>query len=571
MKRSTLILFLSTVCTCTILFISCNTVDLINFSKDIKIDESLVVPIGQSSLTLKDVFTRFGVPSNMDTVNHEINFHWTFSNELMLNSLNLADSIYPFNQIIYPSPFPLTYPANMIITLPSYDGSFDLAVNKTGSTDRVDSIYVNSSLINVSVDVSPDLLSQIQAKDMRVEFVFPDNKLHIDSGINPSFTPAGYGQTGQLAIGKYSMKLIGSSIIPFKINIYIKEQNKPININPTTMVKIHMDFTKIDFSVAYGFFNLEYNESKNLAMPIRIEDYLPDANLRFSNPNMELSATTNVGADLDIKVDYLKAYYSTNPSNFMYAWFNNHTTNAITQSIVGPLFLGDSTITKFNAFDNKNGEIDHFFDNKPYPDMIGYKFSVINNSLRKSNFVTPSSSIKLNVTTVIPLKLKNGSNYSLTDTIHNLALGTLVDDIDSAILVLTLKNGLPMKARCRMTLLKSTLPNDTISSQGEPISIIKDTSTPGNLFSTYEINCPKVDSVGTVTGITPQSINIVLNKNQILQLKQTKSIIYSLAFEGGVTNEKPNALHFTTINSFGVNLGIFVRGNKVINIGNANN
>src|ERR1035437_9211730 len=106
MRRSTFILFFSTVCTCTILFISCNTVDLVNFSKDIKIDQSLVVPIGQGSLTLKDIFTKFGMPGKMDTVNNEINFHWNFSDELLLNPLNLADSILPFNKTIYPSTFP---------------------------------------------------------------------------------------------------------------------------------------------------------------------------------------------------------------------------------------------------------------------------------------------------------------------------------------------------------------------------------------------------------------------------------------------------------------------------------
>jgi len=575
MKRTTFFIFLTTIITCSILLISCNNVDLVNFSRDIKIDESLVIPVGEENLTIKDVFTKFGLPNNVDTVNREITFHWSFRNELLLNTLNLADSIFPFDKTIYPSPFPITYPPFVPIDLPAYYSNFNLSVNTVGSKDRVDSVFVNSSLLNVQVDLSSDLEAQIQAKDLTVEFVFPDDKLHIDNNITPTFTPVAYGKSGQIAIGKYSLRLNGASVIPFTINFYIKPQNTPITILPTSQVFLKMNFLNIDFSVAYGFFNLLFNEQKDQPMPIRIEDYLPDAFFRFSNPNTELTAISNVGADLKVKIDYLKVYNSATPTNFIYTWFNNHTTNSLSQTVPGPLLLGDSAKTKFQTFDNRNGELDHIFDNKPYPNMINYKFSVINNASRIKNFVTPSSSVKIDVKTTIPLKLKNGSNYFFKDTIQNLNLDTLMEYADSAVLVLKLKNGLPTKARFRMTFWKSTLANDTISALNGPTSVIKESTTPGDLFSIYEINSPKVDSLGNVTGITPQSINIVLDRNQISVLKQTKSIIYSLAFEAGVTIvggvEKPNALHFTTDNTFGVKLGVFIKGNKVINIGKANN
>jgi len=562
MKKNTFFIFLFSVWTFSILFISCNNVDLINFSKDIKFDESLVLPIGETNLTVKDIFSRFGVPNDVDTINNEVYFQWSVKDEMSYNSLNFADSILPFNQTIFPTPFPFTYPANTPIILPSYYGQFDLSVNNTGNNDRVDSMYVNSSIVNVKVDVSPDIAAQIQAKDLSVEFEFDDSKLHMNNGIKPIYTPKSFGQYGQIFIGSYELKLIGSSIIPFKINFYVKNQLLPITLIPSSSIILNMNFTNVDFSIAYGFFHLIANESNSIKIPIKVEDYLPDAFLRFADPVINVTASTNVGAVIDVKVDYLKVYNDANPTNFTYAWFNKHTTNSINESLIGPLIPGNWSDTKINQFDNKNGEIDHFFDNKPYPNMLSYKFSTSSNPGRTFNFLTSNNKLKINFKASLPLKLKGGSYYNFTDTIHNLDLSNLLENVDSAILVLNLKNGLPTNAKYRMTYWKSTLPNDTVSAIGGIISTINDNS-PGNLTSIYSINSPKVDSVGNVTEITPQSIKIILNKNQIIALKQTKYIVYSISFGD---DQKLNAMHFTTKNSFGAKLGIFIRGNKITNL-----
>ena len=67
--------------------------------------------------------------------------------------------------------------------------------------------------------------------------------------------------------------------------------------------------------------------------------------------------------------------------------------------------------------------------------------------------------------TRIKLSFNQGSYYTIKDTIRNVgtSLGTALDGVDSAVLVLNFANGLPVKAIYRMTFWKSNAANDTIA------------------------------------------------------------------------------------------------------------
>ena len=105
MKRKLLskssILILSTV---LVLFNSClSDVDLLNISNDIKIDQSLVIPVGEAKVTINDIFKRFGVPSGIDTLSNDIYYQNISSIEYAFKPVNLADSIKPFVKTISPT------------------------------------------------------------------------------------------------------------------------------------------------------------------------------------------------------------------------------------------------------------------------------------------------------------------------------------------------------------------------------------------------------------------------------------------------------------------------------------
>ena len=548
-------------------------VDLINFSKDIKLDESLVFPIGDAKVTIKDILNKYGLPQNIDTTNTEISYVNSFSTEFKFDNLNFRDSIEPLEKIVFLSPIPLTFPPNYLVAIPPIDVDLTFNANAIGDQNRVDQLVVNSSLLNVQVDVSPDLVG-ILASSIKIQFEFSDADLHIENGIMPSIRPSNYGVIGQIPVGSFKVNLNGRKSIPFKINVYINPQSVPVFISPTSFIKLNVSFSNVNYKVAYGYFKMNYQVEKKYDIPVDLNSFFPNSHFKLANPTVDITATTNVGENLDVNIDYVRAYNSAYPDKVFNAMFydpvSKTTSKSIFETLTGPTNLGDWTTKTYGQINSKNGETDKIFDNSPYPNTIEFKYTVTSNPLRIQNFITPKSQVKLDVHSRIPFSVKGGSYFNLTDTIHNLDIGTALDNVDSAVLVITVYNGLPVKANYRMTYWRSEQPNDTVPGI---VNTIVDDSNTASLNSEFQINAPKVDGDGIVlpTVIMPQVLKIGLNKKNILQLKQTKFIVFKLYLEGsktvtnGVTKEEP--IHFTTKNSFAVKLGVFLKSNATVNIG----
>jgi len=581
MKRNCILKFLSIICVLSFVFSSCNSgIDLSDIDDPtIKIDESLVLPLGEANLTLKDVIEKIGLPTGVDTIANEIYFQWAFYDEFSFEKFSLADSIRPFNKTYRPVDYA---PSLVGIPLPPYlsippiliNDTFDLGVNGNVTEHRIDSMKVNSSLLEINFDVSDDL-KHIPASDFTIQFIFDESSLKVDGGIVPTYKPNQYNVIGNIPIGKYAIYTKGLSTLPYTIQIKINP-TVPIIFTPSSYINIYIKFAEIDFEAAYGFFNTTTVEKKSIKIPFNIEDYLPVASLKFANPMVQIIATTNVGTNLNFKIDYISAYNESNPTNKIWAWFDEHTTNSKEEQIVGPTELGEWTTKIFDEFDSENGETDQLFDNKPFPNIVDYRFSISSDPARIINYITPDSKIKFDLKVKIPLKLKGGSTYSFSDTINLPNVGNTLNNVDSAILVLKLKNGLPLKANYRMTFWKSYLDNDTIPAIGGFVSKVSDDNTLGNMTSEFVVNSPEVDSAGTVNKdkIVPQTIKIMLNKAQIAALKQTSFIVFHVLLDsekttvGGV--ETRNPIHITTDNSFGVKLGVIVKGSVTANLGTSN-
>ncbi len=582
MKRNCRLKFLSIICALPVFFYSCNSgIDLSNIDDPtLKFDESLVLPLGEANLSVKDVIEKIGLPTGVDTVASEIYLQWAFTDEMGFKTLNLADSIKPFDKsykpVDYiPSVIGLPLPVNTTIPIEIPD-SFDLGVNGNVNEQRVDSININSSKIDIKFDVSDDLKAQfLSATDFSIQFIFDEKYIKVDNGEIPTYKPQQYNEDGSISIGKYTMFLKGIKNLPYKILIKIKP-SLPVVLAATSYVNIDMKFSDIDFSVAYGFFDLAETEQKVLRIPFNIADYFPRMDLKFANPQVQLTASSNVGANLDVKVNYISAYNDSDPAKKIWAWFDGHTSNEKNEKIPGPTKVGEWTTTVLAPFDSKNGETDQLFDSKPYPNILDYMYEVSSDRSRTNNYVTPDSKVKLDIKVNIPLKIKGGTTHAFSDTIDNLNFAIIPDNVDSAILVLKIKNGLPLRAKYRMTFWKSNQANDTIPAPGGVITQVSDDSSMGNMNSEYVVNSPEVDSVGTVNKdkIVSQTIKIMLNKTQIAALKQTSFIVFHVLLDSEKTMvngvETPNAIHITTDNSFGVKLGIFIKGSFTTNTGTSN-
>jgi len=581
MRKNLHFKLLSVLCLIILIFSSCvSDIDLANVSKNAKIDQSLGLPIGEANLTIKDLLDKFGLPSEIDTTQNEIAYQKSFSGEYKLQSFNLNDSLPPYEKTISLSDYVQFSGSSYIYSLPfplliDVNNQFlDIGYNLNPNLQHVDSFKLKPVILSAKIDVSPDLtlINHINPRDVTVQFIF-DPKYVNTFGANTSFTPFAFGLSQAVSMDSAVVKAYSSlTEIPYTIRISIKPQPFPIQIQSYSYVKLTINSTNIGVTQAWGLFKMDYSGSEKVIFPFDYDKYLPNAFLRFDNPTVDIKVNTNVGADLALKIDSVKLYNSLTPSNKQLVKFNNHTSTSRTEYVNGPTVLGQTSTSNFNILNSANSETDKLFDVKPYPNSMDFNYTVSNiiDGTRKQNFITSDGKVDYTVKTKINFSFKGGASYAGIDTITNVGqnIGTSLDGVDSAILVLKIKNRIPAKAYYRMTFWKSQ--TDTIAAG--TIKTIKNDSTSGNLFSRYEISAPQVNADGTVNANVENAptIKIVLNKAAIDNLKLTKFIIFKLDLGSEVVNGVPNPIHFTTKNSFGVKLGIFLKANTTVNLSGTN-
>jgi len=568
-NKSALLCFL---CLITYILSSCNSgIDLSNMDDtSIKFDESLVFPVAEANLSVKDILNNISVPSAIGTDSSEIFFKWDFNDQVVLDTLNMVDSIKPLIKIIYPAdsiPVGTILPPNVSIPI-TVPYMINLGLNSDVTKQRIDSAFINSSLISVDFTVSNDIT--IPADDFKIEFIFDEKYVKLENPSSP-YVPTHYGQPlGVINLGKYVMYINGKNQIPYRIKVTVTP-NIPLPITAATQLNLTLKFKKVDLKVAYGYFNYDETIKKTIVLPFKVEDYLPDAYLKFADPQLNISTKLNVGTDFNVKFDSVSVFNNATPSDKVWAWFANHTTNETTEHIAGPTVFGNWSTATFTQFNAKHGEMDHMFDNKPYPNMLGYNIHIKSDPSRIVNYASPDGKVTVDMGLKIPLKLKGGSNYAFNDTINNLDFGTVLDNVDSALLILKIKNGLPVKAHYRMTFWTSA--TDTIPAVGGSITKITNDSTFGNMTSEFTLHSAQVDSAGNVTQMVPQTLKIKLNKEQIIALKPTQSIVFHVYLDSEKTlvNGVPtlNPIHLTPTNTFGVKLGVFAKGSYTTNIGSS--
>ncbi len=543
-------------------FTSCtNDINLLDVSPEITIDESLVLPVGEANLSVADLLASLDSTNFIKTDGTEVYFELTDSDEFKFRDIKSVENTTPFTETIYPSPT-----STVVVTSSSQlqpveqDFNFDLGLNADEANERIDSVLFNSANLNVTVKV--DNIS-VPATDLNFVLQFGNKVLNNDgTPYSISYSPTAYNVVKTFQMSNFKMITSGNATgIPAHLTVNFHPSGYPFTLSPSSKIEISMQFTSVDFKVAYGFFKPAVYATNTLQRHIDIGGAIPGAYLRFANPTVNITAKSNIGANLSFYIDYIKAYKENDPSYTpIYAWFDNHTSNSKSVSFgAKPKFPGDWVTMVVPELNNTNGEINKLYDNPVLPDIIEYKFSVIQGSSADNSpdFITPDGKIKVNVNARIPFYLNSGSNYALTDTImdigENIFKKTDSLTVDKFILVLTIKNGFPLKVNLNLAKFYDEN-NDSI-----PVSIQRQ----------YQIDAPQVDANGLVvtSGITPQRIQIELNNQQLEDLKKVKMLVYQLNVAG---RDDSTPIHVTTENNFSLKLGVFVKGSKTLNLGNNN-
>ncbi|MDD4969618.1 MAG: hypothetical protein PHT07_09335 [Paludibacter sp.] len=548
----------------SVFLVSCEAdIDLQNISNEVSLHPDLIVPIGSASLTLGQIISN-NDPTKQFLIgdNSEISYLRFESYEYPIPAFNFLKNSQELTRNINLTPVGAPIPP--YFTLPPITDNVivNLGIN-SNNENRIDSLLVKSATISMIVDVSSDLRS-ISPSNLNFSIVFPNGQIRMLNGKSNivTCTPGGYGMINNIPISDFMLNTSGAeSGIPIQILIEAKTGALPIILTPTTAITCKINFTKLDYSVVYGSFKSSLNIPIPLEQRIDLDKDLPNGLIKFANPQVFITATSNVGAYLNFQIDYIKAFLSTNQNlTPVYANFNGKQSTDIGLGRK-PKIPGDTIRIPLRTLDKDWGDTNLLFENESKPDMLEYQFSAkIDPTIRiddkTPDFLTSDAKIKVDVKTVVPLNFTKGSYYEFKDSITNVFLllsnalnQNLYTDITYTALILNISNGLPVK---------TTFTFDLIDSVGKVL--------PTTFEKKYVIEAGKVDANGLVQPgkETKQTLQIAVSKEQLSTLKKAKSIAYKVRIEGADINSN---IHFTKLNTFDLKVGLFVKGEINTTIG----
>lgn len=553
--------------TVSFLFISCEAdIDLSKISNDITLHPELIIPVGGASITLGQIILKNDSSGRLQVgEDQEINYIRIDSAEIKFPVINFLQNSIGLKKDYNLSPYyVIVLPANTPIPTINKEEYINFGINVMNNSDRIDSIHVSSATISVNIDISPDLIN-IQPKDLNFTIEFPDGKIRMLDKKSSSiiFSPVGFSIPQDFVIKDFMMNVAGGETgIPVKIKIDAISGVSPLLIGPGSLISYTIKFKQLDYFAVYGNFKSNFNLQNTFEQHMDIDNDLPNGSLKFTNPQVQLSATSNIGTYLNFQIDYIKAYQSSNKNiNSVFASFNgNQSTNIPLK--VKPVTPGESVRIVFPTLDKDWGDTNQLFDydDQTMPDMLQYKFSAtvdstLNDQSKTPSFITSDSKIKVVLKTILPLSFSKGTYYEYQDSIKNLfvvianALNqTPYDNISSTTLVLNIANGLPVN---------TTFTFEIADSLGHPILT--------DFEKKYVIKSGIVDVNGIVQPgkETKQTVLVSVSKEQLAILRKAKAIFYKIRIDGNDVNSN---IHFTKLNTFDVKVGLFVKGDLNTNL-----
>jgi len=545
MKRKIAFKFLFSTGILLTILSSCKEIDLTNISDEVTFDESLIVPIGQGSASIGDVLAQFVDKDNLVIEGDTVNYITDYSYDYIFKPIDIIQYAVPRN-IAINGFAPATIPVNSTVPI-SGSNSFtvDLGLDPNSTTKRVDSTYVSSTAIGITITVSGVTLASngapISPSDLKVVLGFPKM---LNGGSRTAVgwaIPYSFGVPYNLALGNVIVDTHGQNGIP--VDVSLTSGSRAIKVDASSSININVRFNSVNFSVCYGLFQPTTIQSTSIKIPLDVLKTLPTG-LQFANPKALINVESNVGSWLDFNIDYVKAY-NKNKSVVKNASFNGSpsTSETIKRKPTAP---GQFMNWDLKTLDRNYGTTNQLFETNDVLDTLEYKFSLTaSQATPPPSFVVQGMAMKAKVRIKIPMYFEKGSVYDYTDTIEY--DNSKVDYVDKGILVLKITNGLPAGAKFGVKLLDANmhLISSTLSDK------------------IYEIKSATVGANGLTTASIITDLNIELTSAQVKDIKAAKYFVYNIRLEG---QDPLKELQFTTKNIFGVKVGVFAKINKTTNL-----
>jgi hypothetical protein len=532
---------------------SCVDIDLTNVSKDVQINESLVVPVGEATLSVGDLVKMLNLQGQIAPDADTLNFIKEFDKDYLFADLNLLANASEKDLSL---PFPTAVvEANTSLSIPGGNQfQIEMGLDPNSTSNRADSAAI--SLMNVGVNVlAADIAradnTPVTPSDLKFTLVFP--KMHYTgnySQISKDFTPYQFGQFSPLELTNFVVNTVGMTGLPFEV--LFKTGSNSLRFGANARIDLKFKINNMTYTVIYGKFNPQVLGSTSKTIPLDVLNDIP-LGIRFANPKLSIRLHSNFGSYMIFNILSIKAF-NKDQSIVKTAMFGGSQT-AVEVVDVKPDIPGSFVDKTLRTLDKNYGSTDILLDPDLHLDTLQYKFSLLtddalNSTSNTPGFIIPGMKITTKYLIEIPFYLKAGSYYSISDTIPNLTLP--LDVINEATLVLNITNSLPLKLTYQMKFMDAS--NTLINTAFNDI--------------TYTIKSADVNpTTGLVKNEINTPLNITLSKTDAASLKNAKKMIFSLSFAGG-TNNVP--IQVTSNNFIKVKLGAFVKGKLSNTLGSKN-
>jgi hypothetical protein len=532
---------------------SCVDIDLTNVSKDVQINESLVVPVGEATLSVGDLVKMLNLQGQIAPDADTLNFIKEFDKDYLFADFNLLANASEKDLSL---PFPTAVvEANTSLSIPGGNQfQIEMGLDPNSTSNRADSAAI--SLMNVGVNVlAADIAradnTPVTPSDLKFTLVFP--KMHYTgnySQISKDFTPYQFGQFSPLELTNFVVNTVGMTGLPFEV--LFKTGSNSLRFGANARIDLKFKINNMTYTVIYGKFNPQVLGSTSKTIPLDVLNDIP-LGIRFANPKLSIRLHSNFGSYMIFNILSIKAF-NKDQSIVKTAMFGGSQT-AVEVVDVKPDIPGSFVDKTLRTLDKNYGSTDILLDPDLHLDTLQYKFSLLtddalNSTSNTPGFIIPGMKITTKYLIEIPFYLKAGSYYSISDTIPNLTLP--LDVINEATLVLNITNSLPLKLTYQMKFMDAS--NTLINTAFNDI--------------TYTIKSADVNpTTGLVKNEINTPLNITLSKTDAASLKNAKKMIFSLSFAGG-TNNVP--IQVTSNNFIKVKLGAFVKGKLSNTLGSKN-
>jgi hypothetical protein len=539
--------------------ISCTEIDLTHISKDIKLQESLILPLVKDSITVGQFLDKLDLKNDLIGYNADtVFFQAEAQKEFKFADVNLLKNAV--SKVLSLSLTSGTVAANQAVSAPgALNQQINMGFDPFSVTVRVDSVKSNILSLAVKVSVT-DIKNQsgnpILPSDLKIRLKFPTMHYQINYlPIQTDFSVTQFGTDAAVVLNNLMIQTAGMSSLPFDMQFFAG--SNPITLGSNAKISVEIKATQIDNSVVYGIFEPSALGDNLLKIPQEDLKDLPTG-MKFANPQAFVSFESNFGTYLRLKVESLRAYNKTTQQKGQFKDKTGVYRDTTSVWLKDRAKIPGSTVNfRMPTLNNVYGQTDLLFDTSSKFDSLEYKFSLTvdheSNKLVDQHlaplYAIPGSKLSAQIRFQVPFYLKANSNFDYSDS---LSINNVFNKLKRSSLLLKITNGLPMNITYSLKFLdskKSEILVPTINSK------------------TYEIKSANADAVtGLYVSGTQSDLTIDFSENETSQLANAEKMIVNLKFTGQPTSSTTSkSIQITKKNYFKIKAGVLLKGDYLFN------